>query len=183
MIRVHGTRSDDRDGHGDGPLYRFALWRTWGSGPRLLWVMLNPSTADHDRDDPTMRRVVQFSERWGHGACVVVNLFALRSPSPRDIRRARDPVGGMDQERAVRAALRWTTGVVAAWGACPYPAIADDMRRRLVRAGRDLWCLGRSQSGAPLHPLARGKSRVPDDQEPLVWSRDPRCQAVVGPRP
>ena len=63
-----------------GP-YRYLLWREWNAKlPRLLWILLNPSTADERVDDPTLRRVLGFSRSYGFGGLEVVNLFALRSP-------------------------------------------------------------------------------------------------------
>jgi len=79
----------DEDG-----LYRWRLWRLWdASRPRLLWVLLNPSTADARDDDPTLRRCVGYAVRWGYGAVDLVNLFALRSTDPRALRSAADPIG------------------------------------------------------------------------------------------
>jgi len=61
--------------------YRYHLWRTWDeTRPRLLWVMLNPSTADGETDDPTVRRCIGFSKGWGYGSIEIVNLFAYRPP-------------------------------------------------------------------------------------------------------
>lgn len=65
-------------------LYRYELTRTWDNSlPRLYWVMLNPSTADAYNDDPTIRRVIGFSKQEGFGSAAVVNLYALRTPSPK----------------------------------------------------------------------------------------------------
>lgn len=162
--------STDRDGMDGGPQYRYLLWRQWGDGTgRILWVMLNPSTADHEHDDPTMRRVVAFSRSWGYQGCVVANLFALRSPDPRAIRWVRDPVGPQNT-RHVLLALRHSDASIAAWGATKFPQHVETMRRRLMARGPVL-CLAKSNSGAPVHPLARGKSRVPDSATAEVWCR------------
>ncbi|PKN80874.1 MAG: hypothetical protein CVU47_08520, partial [Chloroflexi bacterium HGW-Chloroflexi-9] len=88
MTAVVGRASFSRDGR-----YRYSLVRRWGDGPRVAWVMLNPSTADATRDDPTLRRVIAISRRAGFGALEVVNLWALRSAHPADLARAADPVG------------------------------------------------------------------------------------------
>ena len=63
--------------------YRYALWRRWSEAPAVLFVMLNPSTADESQDDATIRRCIAFAQQWGHGGIIVANLFALRSPYPR----------------------------------------------------------------------------------------------------
>ena len=74
--------------------YRYELRRTWDDRlPVLLWIGLNPSTADHIQDDPTNRRIAGFSRRWGYGGYVLANLFAYRSPDPKALKQARDPIG------------------------------------------------------------------------------------------
>lgn len=84
--------------------YRYTLGRRWSAElPRLLMVLLQPSTADAERDDPTNRRGMGFARDAGFGSLVFVNLFALRSPDPRTLRAARDPVG-LDADRAERLA-------------------------------------------------------------------------------
>ena len=57
--------------------YRYALWRKWADGPQVLFVMLNPSTADESVDDPTIRRCISFAKAWGFGSLSVGNLFAF----------------------------------------------------------------------------------------------------------
>src|SRR6266436_6577265 len=73
--------------------YRYALWRRWAPGPQVLFVMLNPSTADRQRNDPTIRRCIGLAAAWGYGALAVGNLFAFRTPSPKVLKRAARPVG------------------------------------------------------------------------------------------
>ena len=113
--------------------------------------MLNPNTADAVRDDPTIRRCVAFARRWGYGGVDVVNLFAYRTPHPRELARAEDPVGPRN-DRYLRRALRTAELVVCAWGATRVAA-----RRAHAVAGildgAPLHCLGRTRSGAPRHPL------------------------------
>src|SRR4028119_2392792 len=74
--------------------YRYALWRTWDAArPPVAFVLLNPSTADARRDDPTIRRCANFARTWGFGGLEVVNLFAFRATHPTDLKCAADPVG------------------------------------------------------------------------------------------
>ena len=74
--------------------YRYALWRRWAPGDDYgLLVGLNPSTADHRRDDPTIRRCIGFARDWGYSGLCVANLFAFRATYPRDLFAADDPVG------------------------------------------------------------------------------------------
>ena len=134
--------------------YRYRLSRTWGDpASRLVWIMLNPSTADALADDPTIRRCTGFSKAWGFGGLVVVNLFALRATDPRELAAHARPAGrANDQfigEAADGAAL-----VVAAWGA--HPAAADragQVTRLVTGEGIDLMCLGVTKAGHPKHPL------------------------------
>jgi hypothetical protein len=130
--------------------YRYGLVRTWARGRRVAFVMLNPSTADAARDDPTIRRCVGFARAWGFGSLEVVNLFALRTPQPRDLVGAADPVGP-ENGRHVARALGRADLVVAAWGGAALARASDPLGRYAGVA--TLRCLGRTRSGAPRHPL------------------------------
>lgn len=140
--------------------------------PTMTFVMLNPSTAGPDVDDPTIRRCLGFARREGCGELVVVNLFAWRATSPRDLRAAierGEDAWGPEQAQTMTTALRQDSGpLVAAWGANP---IAD----RAVPKLPDWlpWkCLGTTKSGAPRHPLyVRADEPLVDfDLERLVLS-------------
>ncbi len=131
--------------------YRYRLWRRWGAGRPVVFVMLNPSTADAERDDPTIRRCAGFARAWGFGGMTVVNLFALRATDPARLRRARDPVG-RDNDHHIAAAADVASLVVVAWGVHG----ALDRRDRAVLAllaGRRPRCLGTTRGGHPRHPL------------------------------
>ncbi len=150
--------------------FRWLLGRAWGDGPRIAWLMLNPSTADASADDPTLSRVTAFSRRWGFGSLVVVNQHPFRSPHPSALAAWLAAGEGVEAAAAANAArvaeaLSGSRSVVAAWGAGGDP----ELGRKLL-AGRDAVCLGRTASGAPLHPLARGRMRVPDDVEPIPYA-------------
>jgi hypothetical protein len=140
--------------------YRYWLTRTWdATRPSVCFIMLNPSTADAARDDPTIRRCVGFGERWGCGGVHVVNLFALRATDPKALRAHADPVGPENDEW-IRRGVRGRA-VVAAWGASPLAARrARDVLKLTDTAG--VWCLGVTRDGHPRHPLY-----VPNDA-PLV---------------
>lgn len=103
--------------------YRYTLTRTWDlTLPRVCWVMLNPSTADATRDDPTIRRVLGFSRAWGFGSLVVVNLFAFRTPSPEALAlalRSGTDVWGPWNLLRVEESVCTSPMVVAAWGSNP----------------------------------------------------------------
>jgi hypothetical protein len=132
--------------------YRYRLWRRWDrSRPVVTFVMLNPSTADERRDDPTIRRCIGFARRWGFGGAEVVNLFALRATDPRELRTVRDPVGP-ENDRHIRRAIARAALVVLAWGT--HGAVAQRARAvGLVASPRRPRCLGWTRSGEPRHPL------------------------------
>jgi hypothetical protein len=96
--------------------YRYTLMRRWGAKPGgLTWIMLNPSTADAEQDDPTIRRCMTFTQKFGYDSMVVVNLFALRATDPRELLDAEDPLGP-ENGIWVRKACHQGALVVAAWG-------------------------------------------------------------------
>lgn len=132
--------------------YRLQLARTWASGPKAAFVMLNPSTADAQIDDPTIRRCISFAIREGCGALAVVNLFAFRATKPADLLMVADPIGGDLAELALEAVTAQSELVICAWGAAPIAkARADQFAYK--NQHRELYCLGKTKSGAPRHPL------------------------------
>lgn len=131
--------------------YRYTLSRTWdAASPPLVFIGLNPSTADETTDDPTIRRCIGFARRDGFGGIVMLNLFALRSTDPAALSDASDPVGPWNDDQ-IFAACKGRT-VVAAWGVHGTLRGRDKVVRRLL-AGVDLRCLGRTKEGNPRHPL------------------------------
>lgn len=133
--------------------YRYVLKRRWGDGPRACFIMLNPSTADHANDDPTIRRCIGFATREGCGELVVVNLFAFRATNPRVLATVDNPIGSMNGHY-VRSAVHACDGpLIAAWGAHTMADSCETAREvRAYSFGR-LMCLGKTASGAPRHPL------------------------------
>lgn len=135
--------------------YRYALNRRWREGlPVAVWVMLNPSTADHEQLDPTIRRCVGFSKSWGCSGLIVVNAYALRSTDPKGLWREGDPVGPHNDLVLRKMAAHAADGakVIAAWGA----NIKPDREREvydLLRAHGPVYCLGTTKAGHPKHPL------------------------------
>ncbi len=152
--------------------YRYVLNRSWGDeyddrwrfydpSKRIAWVMLNPSTADDVTDDPTIRRCIGFSKRWGFGSLTVANLFARRCTRPVHLSDPGDPVGPRNDE-VLRSVLTSCETVVAAWGA--HKLARPRVRALLemaVDAGVHLSCLGTTKDGAPRHPLyVRGDAEL-----------------------
>lgn len=138
--------------------YRYDLIRTWGEGPKVLWIMLNPSTADADLDDPTIRRCIGFSKSWGYAGLTVVNLYALRATDPKVLLDAADPIG---PDNAAVIKFHLESGAhdvaVAAWGAWwrsqrhRPPRLNVEMFAE--RAYVPMRCLGKTKAGDPRHPL------------------------------
>ncbi|MDX1418627.1 MAG: DUF1643 domain-containing protein [Rubricoccaceae bacterium] len=130
--------------------YRYLLTRTWDPArERVVFIGLNPSTADATRDDPTIRRIVGFARRWGAGGVDVLNLFAYRATDPRAMKAAADPVGP-ENDRYLAAYAGCAAVTVAAWGVHG----AHRGRAEAVAAWLgDLRCLGTTRAGHPRHPL------------------------------
>jgi hypothetical protein len=159
-------------------LYRYVLNRRWDERPVMPWVMLNPSTADHQVNDPTINRCCQFARRENCGGICVLNEYALRTPDPAGLRTHPDPAGpendkwlaGLGELAALAYHLdgEKTFPVVVAWGANPLAAARAPRVMELLR-NTPVVCLGVTASGAPKHPLARGRHRVPDDAPLIPW--------------
>ncbi|TIN41707.1 MAG: DUF1643 domain-containing protein [Mesorhizobium sp.] len=146
----------------DVPVYRLALWRIWDrSKPLLLVGMLNPSTADHRKNDPTVNRLFHFARTNGFGGFIIVNAYAFRASRPQDMFAAADPIGPLNRAVIDDACGLCSTALLA------YGAGASEGGHRLwsqVSSRIDtIVCLGTSQDGSPKHPMARGKHRIPDD--------------------
>jgi len=133
--------------------YRYLLTRTFDVGAgRVLFVMLNPSTADEHKSDPTVRRCEGFAQAWGFAALDIANLFGLRATDPGELRRVPDPVGAENDEHLLLASARASV-VVAAWGAGGRLHDRDVAVMRQLRRHACIRCLGFTKSGDPRHPL------------------------------
>jgi len=141
----------------DDGKYRYKLGRYWTrKDVPVVWIMLNPSSADAVENDPTIRRCISFAKRWGFGGIEVYNLFALRSRDPRSIERADDPVGPKNDYWLTAAARKGRT-IIAAWGECQTALKsrrAAEVMELLVRSGgANPKSLGFTKTGDPRHPL------------------------------
>lgn len=147
--------------------YRYLLKRPCDDmlAPRAaaVFVMLNPSTADAQVDDPTIRRCRGFAKTWGCRGLVVANLYALRSTDPGALRGVQDPIGP-ENDRHLQELAREYGDIVCAWGSHAEPPRVEHVSRILRLAGARLWCLGTNKDGAPRHPLY-----VPADQRLARW--------------
>ena len=134
--------------------YRYNLTRMWDSQlPRVLFVMLNPSTADAYQDDPTIRKCIGFAKRWGCGSIEVVNLFAWRATDPRDLKVARDftyDIVGPENMAAWESAKGRCDYIIAAWGA---NKLAKEQEDLFASTFGEVECLGFTNDKQPRHPL------------------------------
>ncbi len=146
-------------------IWRYQLWRCWDASlPTVLFVGLNPSTADETKDDPTIRKCIKFAKRWGYGTYLMCNMFGYRSTDPRGLDGLADPTGPENDwyiaEAVSRAAI-----CVAAWG-------SDKLtQRRAVTVCsllKNPYCLRLSKDGNPWHPLY-----IPDDTDPIEYRIKP----------
>lgn len=149
---------------------RYTLTREWGAEGKggVLWVMLNPSTADEWQDDPTIRRCINFSRTWGYGRLVICNLFALRATDPRELYR-QGGVVGVGNDAILRSEAARADLVVAAWG--NHGRLfgrSTHVRELLVAAtpGGRLHHLGLTTAGQPRHPLY-----LPSSCRPQPWRK------------
>lgn len=134
--------------------YRYLLRRTWDHGkPRALFIMLNPSTADAEIDDATIRSCIRLSKGLGYGSFEVVNLFAFRATDPSELQQADDPIGPRNDEKIEAALLRCDLAICA-WGAHQMAESRGRAVRSMIRTHRPaVFCLGKTKAGAPKHPL------------------------------
>lgn len=143
-------------------VYRYSLIRRLGHDAvtrRICWAMLNPSTADAAQDDPTIRRVMDFSWMWGFNRVEIVNAYALRSTNPAHLWSHPDPTGPLNDDYIGLAAAN-ADAVVVAWGTnITRPRAARVLQMlRMFSQERMLWCLGTTKEGYPRHPLYLAKS-------------------------
>lgn len=121
---------------------------------RLLWIMLNPSTADAKYDDATIRKCMSFSKHWGFGLMRVVNLYAFRATDPKDLKKSGFQIGPSN-DNYIKDMGRWSGEVCLAWGAHAEPARAAQVMKVLdaVQTADRIFYLNLTASGMPVHPL------------------------------
>lgn len=120
--------------------------------------MLNPSTADAEQDDPTIRRCIAFAKSWGYGGMMAGNLFAFRSTRPEKLYGKKDPVGELN-DRYLREMAEQCARVVFAWGE---HGSLKNAHERVMSLFPVAWCLGKNKSGQPKHPLYIRKDQIPE---------------------
>ena len=162
------TSESDASFSSDG-CYRWWLRRSLFTGKGcLLFLGLNPSRADGQRDDPTLRRLISFTRQWGYQELMVLNLFARMSPSPAALLRVKDPIGGQNDAILNRWLNHWSlmpgVDLWCGWGVKGgrwnrAQAVLGEIQRLLPDRRRSApdsphpLMLGLTASGQPRHPL------------------------------
>lgn len=129
--------------------YRYVLWRIWEvNKPKVMFIGLNPSTANEISDDPTIRRVKSMAQNWGFGGVYMCNLFAFISPYPEDLKSWADPVADNDKWLAKAATL--SQEIVFAWGNFKE---AQMRSKEVIALFPNAKALIINKDGSPRHPL------------------------------
>lgn len=156
-------------------IWRYVLWRRWnwqGYANQVMFIGLNPSTADETLDDPTIKRCIRFAKDWGYGGLIMMNAYAFRATKPKNMFAGRrfddspvatdDPVGP-DNDEAFGYRRTQVGLIIAAWGA----HCTEERERRVCQViGKPIHCLGRTKAGRPRHPLYLRADTKPE----LFWS-------------
>ena len=162
---VGGTRVMNKGAIFDGNgTFRLSLTRHWDmeEKQRILFIMLNPSTANAETDDPTIRRCVNFAKSWGYGGIEVVNLFALISSDPTKLLTTTNSIGTNNDLVILNAASR-AGKIIVAWGAFGVARVrGEDVLKLLYEY--DIFCLGKTKAGHPKHPLY-----LRNDLNPMIY--------------
>jgi hypothetical protein len=147
--------------------YRYRLARTWGTGQRVMFVMMNPSTADPLFDDPTVAKCRRFAVKWGYGSMYVGNTFAFRATDQSRLAEVDDPIGPDNDEHLLEMATD-SARVIFAYGQPKHQRLKDRgiavVRLLQERACTQPYMLRLSKNGTPWHPLY-----LPEIVQPMLW--------------
>ncbi|ELR97128.1 DUF1643 domain-containing protein [Gloeocapsa sp. PCC 73106] len=141
--------------------YRYLLWRCWDKSlPALGFIMLNPSTADANKDDPTIKKCMAIAQQHHYGSLWVGNLFAYCSPKPTILKSFAQPVGPQN-DRFLLSLCRKADRIICAWGndgtlQSRTLQKRDQAVTNLLKSHNyQLYCLGKTKGGQPKHPNPR----------------------------
>ncbi len=151
--------------YSDCEKYRYDLTRVWDEGgTRVMFLMLNPSTATEVQNDPTVERCERRARALGHGSFRVCNIFAYRATDPKDMRSQADPIGP-ENNATILTSVEWADDLVAAWGAHgEHMGRGKEVEALLRNLGSSPKHLGLTKAGHPKHPLYIGYAVKPE-----VW--------------
>lgn len=151
-MKKHAILSDDQ-------LYRYSLTRKWGEGKKVLFIGLNPSTADAYIDDPTVIRCIGFAQTWGYEGIEIVNLFAYRATDPSGMRASSDPIGPMNDQYIIKAAKKCAK-IIACWGGKGNLLNREHQVKELL-GKYQLYALKINNDNSPAHPLYQRADTIP----------------------
>ena len=144
--------------------YRYKLWRIWDkTKPFVTFLMLNPSTADANVDDPTIRRCIGFAKSWGYDGLLVCNLFAYRSTNPKELLLIDDPFGKKN-DIYIQECIDRSEKVICAWGNSSILKKFDRNTKEhfsSIKSRMKIHYLELSKDNVPKHPLYLKKTLVP----------------------
>lgn len=138
--------------------YRYSLSRIWDPTKRsVLFIGLNPSTADDKIDDHTITRCSRFAQKWGYGGMLMGNLFAYRATDPQTLKRVKDPIGPDNDEWLLKLAKK-ADKVVAVWG---NGGLFLNRSKYIRQHLKTIYCLKLTRAGQPHHPRGLHATCVP----------------------
>ena len=138
--------------------YRYSLTRIWNHKKKpILFIGLNPSTADENNDDPTIRKCMHYVYQWGFGGLIMVNLFAFRATLPNDLKKSKFPVGKNNNQFIINAAQKSEMTIVA-WGNDGQLYGRDNEVLELIS---NPMCINTNKTGQPAHPLYQKNDATP----------------------
>lgn len=152
--------------------YRYKLTRIWNQKlDKITFIMLNPSTADADLDDPTILSCRRHAENWGYGGFEVVNLFAYKSTDMSALNNINECIIGKENDKYIKLSIERANKVILAWGnALSEKKVTAHPERvnKVVKILGDipLYCITLTQKGCPKHPLY---SRTTDEPVEVIW--------------
>ncbi|MHC6178781.1 DUF1643 domain-containing protein [Clostridium sp. JNZ X4-2] len=132
--------------------YRYTLSRIWNENSgKVVFILLNPSTADTFEDDTTVKKCISFAKHWNFGSLEIVNLFAYRCTDAKSLKNVSDPVGIKNNQYILKA-VKNADKIIAGWGnGSDFCNRASDVLCLLK--SYKLYCLEINKTGSPKHPL------------------------------
>jgi hypothetical protein len=129
--------------------YRYVLWRIWNDSlPKVMFIGLNPSTANENKSDPTINRIKSMVKSWGYGGFYMLNLFTYITAYPEELKKCGDPVGLSDYYLLEYA--KKSEKIIFAWGNFKE---AKKRAKEVEKLFPDAYCLVKNKDGSPRHPL------------------------------
>jgi len=145
--------------------YRYSLWRIWDPDkPLVMFIGLNPSTADQENDDPTIRRVRNFAVSWGYGGVYMMNLFAYVTAYPDILKQAADPI--RDNDKWLTDISGKCQDIIFSWGAF---SEAKQRAKEVIKMFPDALAISINKDGSPGHPLY-----LKSDLKPIKYTTNER---------